>query len=519
MTTPGPRLREYVAGDVPARRAYAGGSSGRPPPPLRMLTRTNTRTPSMRAAVGALAVAAGALLAGALGACGGDATAPTPPVAPPAADPQRLLTDAELRTADLAGAPAADARYADWAAAATRPVRSLTSDRAEDLDAFLPALLAGKRVVGLGESAHGVAEFSAAKVRLIKYLHERLGYDVIAFESSLHACWEANRQAAALDARALMRGCIFGVWHVEEVLPLFEYIRSTQRTARPLVLAGFDSQMSGTLDAARPAFLRDVVGRLDTAYASRVAAHDSTFLALFSGATPNSPDSIRASVDQAGRLAAGYDTLAAYLEARRATLAGHLGPGGPATAAVALAGVRSAAAFARQLAAGNGPAGYAVRDRAMADNLDVLLDQVYPGRKVILWAHNAHLRHDGERVAPEHFPVFVWRSTGAWLAERRRAEVYTVGLFMLRGAVRDNAGARFDVRAPGAGSLESILYQARRRFLFLDLSRLARTPDSEWLFTPARAFSWGIDPETQVLHDQYDGILFIDTVQPPAALR
>lgn len=39
----------------------------------------------------------------------------------------------------------------------------------------------------LGEASHGVAESNWAKVRLIKFLHQQLGFDVVAFESSFDA--------------------------------------------------------------------------------------------------------------------------------------------------------------------------------------------------------------------------------------------------------------------------------------------------------------------------------------------
>lgn len=53
-----------------------------------------------------------------------------------------------------------------------------------DLDMLIP-LLADKRIVYLGENSHGVAEFSLVKTRMIQYLHQTLGYNIVAFESGL----------------------------------------------------------------------------------------------------------------------------------------------------------------------------------------------------------------------------------------------------------------------------------------------------------------------------------------------
>ena len=62
----------------------------------------------------------------------------------------------------------------------------------------------------LGESGHGVAEFNHAKVRLIKFLHQQMGFDVIAFESGLFECFNADRHGgrahgAAADAQLHLR--------------------------------------------------------------------------------------------------------------------------------------------------------------------------------------------------------------------------------------------------------------------------------------------------------------------------
>ena len=162
-----------------------------------------------------------------------------------------------------------DSVTAAWVRANARPIRSLGARDYSDL-AFLGPLLHGKRIVQLGESGHGVREFNLAKVRLIQFLHDSLGYDVIAFESSLYTCARVGRTAARATPDELMRWCIFQVWHTDEVLALFDYVIATQRTPRPLVLSGFDVQTSTVADRTRPDFFRRVIGELDSTYAARV---------------------------------------------------------------------------------------------------------------------------------------------------------------------------------------------------------------------------------------------------------
>lgn len=419
----------------------------------------------------------------------------------------RLLTGAEMETAEDPLAPPENEDWARWAAENAHPVRSLASGEFADLR-FMNGLLKGKRIVQLGESGHGVAEFSTAKVRLIKYLHQEQGFDVVAVESGLFECHYVNGLAATAPPVVVQVNCMFGVWQVKEVEELFAYIRQTRATDRPLQLAGFDTQFSSALIRSRPRLLRQLIAPLDRAYADSVGRTDSVFVLRMTG-----PFASRAAYLQANqeRLIAFYTELEGYLERNRAALAG----GSPARDGYALAWRQSAhsmPAYIRQYLLPSAQ-GFAVRDLGMADNLDFIREEMFPGKKVIVWAHNSHISH-GTNVHPAQRI-----SMGSHLAERHREELYTIGLYGYRGRQRDNAGTVYPVRSPmPAGSLESILYRARKRQLFVDLSRQERTPGTEWMFEPTVAHAWGVRPESQVLRDQYDGILFVDTTNPPTPL-
>lgn len=425
-------------------------------------------------------------------------------------DSTRLLTDAELALApDTVPAPAENEAWTTWVRRNAHPIRSLNATEFSDLR-FLAPLLKGKRIVQLGESGHGVAEFDLAKVRLIKYLHEELGYNVIAFESSLFECDRAQRAVTTLTADQMMRGCIFGVWHAAETRPLFDYIKQTQSTAHPLSLSGFDSQTSSASASARPNFFRDLIGRIDTAYAHAVYVRDSSLLASRYGT--NSATIVRDSA----AVMAFYDSLATWLRRNEARLTA-LGPDDPFAPAIARQTALSMIAFDRQLA--QGQAG-TVRDRAMADNLDFLLETRYPGRKVIVWAHNFHIQHRARlAVSDTGAGRSVPLSMGVWTARRHRAELYTIGLFMYRGAAAMNGGQVYPIARMPVGSLESIMHVVPWRYSYVDLSQPAESAGTSWIFQKIPTMSWGTQLDPLVLRDEYDGILFIDSSHPPTYLR
>ena len=120
----------------------------------------------------------------------------------------------------------------------------------------------------LGEPSHGAGTAFAAKVHLVRLLHQRLGFDVLAWESGLIDLerTEAGLRGDLDPVEAAQRG-IFRIWSASaECRPLFAYAKASRSGARPLTMAGFDMQLTapGTLDYFA-AELRAFVGTLNPA--------------------------------------------------------------------------------------------------------------------------------------------------------------------------------------------------------------------------------------------------------------
>src|SRR5262245_9276562 len=137
----------------------------------------------------------------------------------------------------------------------------LADDDFSDLEPFAKAV-GEARIVMLGEATHGDGATFEAKSRLVRFLHERMGFDVLAFESGLYdmrKAWERLRGGEEVRT-AVGRG-LFGIWSMsQQVQPLIDYVGERARSGRPLELAGVDTYVTGS--ASKEFLIEDFVAFL-----------------------------------------------------------------------------------------------------------------------------------------------------------------------------------------------------------------------------------------------------------------
>ena len=420
-------------------------------------------------------------------------------------------------------APAADDDpLFDWLVDHAAELRTL--DAADDDFADLEPLAAAigdARVVQLGEQSHGDGATFLAKTRLIRFLHERLGFDVLAFESGLYDCAVAEAQLAdpKVAALAACEQGLFGIWTQSEACqPLFHWLKATHVTAQPLELAGVDCQVTGLASGGYVDALAAAAREHGVALAEEdLARVRGAYARLARGGGPAPSQGAAAQKDESAELLV---PLFEELE-RRFTKAD-----GAADAAA-----RQRRFFARtlrnfriqmrvaelfgsgksedQLEASN------LRDIAMGENLVWLVRERYPGRKVIVWAASRHIAHDLATLAfPDGSRGYARMVTMGDIVHRELGDAaYTLLFTAARGRHGSALGSAASVLAePGAAMLEAQLDRIAP-LAFVDLRAARNDPDS-----PARhpvcARPFGYAPQIGDWSAVADGFLFTAEMTP-----
>ncbi len=419
-------------------------------------------------------------------------------------------------------APEHDPRVT-WLAKNAMRIRSLDVSDVDfsDLEG-LRAALKGARVVMLGEHRHDEGTALLAKARLVRFLHEQMGFNVLAFESGLYDCpkaWEFVVKGEE-PRKALSRG-VFAIWsESREVQPLFDYIGKEAKGAHPLQLAGVDCQSTGS--AAEDFLIPDLAAYLSRLDPKLAGGEEWTRVARIIGQLNQSVwESREAPVPPIGEQEAFTGTL----ERWRSLIAerDHTPATQPWSGSFWRQLLASLRVFAEQewrtdyteisKFVENSPvAVFNMRDVQMGKNLLWLAGERYPKEKIIVWAttsHNGRALSTVKTLVPKYARLFTgWTPMGETARKILGEQIYAIGFISYEGEVA-RYGARQATALPpmSRDSLEDLFARASLQNAFVDFRH---TPaDGRWLHTTltARPLFWvEMDADwTRVM----DGVVFL----------
>jgi erythromycin esterase len=434
---------------------------------------------------------------------------------------QRTVLLACLAIAAVVTSSAAqDGIKAEFLKAQAVPVRSI-EPADEDFEDLMPlvALLADVRVIGLGEQTHGDGAAFHAKTRLIRFLHQVMGYDVLVWESGMYSCHlieQALRRGEPLQ-QAWRKG-IFGVWCAsEQVQPLLDYVHSTRATERPIEIAGADSQMTGPETAVKlQAHLADVVQRANTEDLTDAAAELAAVFAQV-GAPGAVDPALVDLAHEVGELlieeleddGGGFAEVAARRERQ---LLGRA--------------LRNLLAQVIMRSSGEDMAAYSeAREPAFGATLQWLAEECYPDRRLIFWAASTHLnfnpaplrRRNPDGSISEPMPLVV--PMGRPIHEALGKEYYALDFIAYEGQIGSVAGWSRPLEAARPDTLDGLCAATGHENLFVDLRTLSRKQGGEWLGETFVARPRGYIEVFARWQEVCDGFFFTHTMYPSTRVK
>jgi erythromycin esterase len=353
------------------------------------------------------------------------------------------------------------------------------------IEEFL-ALAGSRRVVFLGECSHDMDEFYAAKTEIVRRLVDEHDFSLIILEAGMAACAGAMLDDAPHAVDRLQE--IYNFYSTPHMLALVEWASARQENARPAIV-GMDPRVltrGGDWIAA-------TLGRLGYPGSDAFAENELSLYQIWrnqqlTGAAEGNAEGIDRT-----RLTL-IDALKWLVELDDDSLEARLVERILVDRLSLLDVISDENAY------------FDWRERRMASNIEWWCGEVYPDRKVIVWGHNYHLMRRRSAVdagvnAVECVSTALMRSS------------FVLGLYSNGGIGTYPDGKPFPIPAAAPGSIE------QNGIADGEKARITIFPDAEgWWRTPCSSLSFGLEEETLVPAEQYDGVLVVRDVSPRAVV-
>lgn len=338
-----------------------------------------------------------------------------------------------------------------------------------------------KRIVLIGEFNHGSKEVFISRNELVKQLYEKLGFDLILFESGLGELEVVNLNMKELSPTELTQG-FFGPWRTMEFQNLMHYIQKNN-----ISISGFDVQRTGSTftNYLTKKFNNEVFEETEEQFVA-LKSQLSNYKTIYDSIeTPtlqlinvyqNIKDSLRISDQFSIKTIENRINFLSYM----------------------MDFIKTKDWNKR----------WEERDKAMANNIKWILSNQVSNQKTIIIGHNFHISKFNEKE----------NVMGEFLKADFEDEMYVIGAFAGNGTFANNSGKPETLSPPShkAMDIKHIIAADQGRLTFLNITEKLGER-AQWLQEPIIVNDTFVDLSNSnelFLTKCFDGILLFDTVTP-----
>lgn len=400
------------------------------------------------------------------------------------------------------------------------PVRTTGADFA-DLQ-FLKQEIGDKSIVALGEQTHFDGGSFEARSRLIRFLMEEMGFEVVLFEAGMYDMHQAEylvHQTAQVDS---LKKRLYYFWQTREWESLYTYFQSRITAQKPLFIHGFDTKITSALTYRNQSLSRyaeQVFRQHDAQLLTRddVKAYLDFQRRIERNASRGGIHALRFKMKkkEKKRLQQWSDQMVEICQKiKEPELAQMIKTHDKGVLLYSELSIPKAIFNKKLLNRINNQ-----RDILMAENLDYLLQQVYADKKVILIGANYHFLRTNDLIQPVkihgirlHQAAIMGNLVDSALKNR----MYTICFTAYEGAhglVKKETDKPQSVQRPDENSIEYVLAQKGFDNAFVSMRRSAK--EAFWANQPTiRLFDYKTNTKSNHWPEMFDGLFFIREMKP-----
>ena len=381
--------------------------------------------------------------------------------------------------------------------------------------------IGSSNIVLLGEQSHGDGNVFTLKCRLVRFLHEKMGFNILAWEGGLYDCSRVNDglDSGLSPDEAAKRG-IFGVWSDSaQAFPVIDYAARTRESVNPLIIAGIDIHVSS------PATWSVLSADIQKLFELCPSGHlNEIQIALLNKLGEENEFIKRSDQDRETRLkfyntipllfSTIYPELKIRIGTRKADFWLH-------TINNLVDGLNDSDYLLRNKNKLGGYESMNRRDIGMANNLAWLSRSYFKGQKIIVWSASSHTLKAARNIqdcSDGSKDIFKNRiPMGKEVSRLLGGGVYSIAFTAYQGTAGwakwgTPVGPLLIPPAP-EGSLTHCFHQTGYSPLFVDFRQPARNPN-HWLHTPMIDRPLGHYLMKADWTRSFDAVIFVDTLEP-----